>query len=434
MLDASTPDALAPDQPIRANGAHRPDHPHHPHSWASEGPPTVPTAASLVLDEMIAGADDAPDESPNETWGHSIDDRVVNTANRLPVRNGRSRPAPTIPEQSKSSSAVELSAPPIDALDLSPIFDDMAFRNLRERLFGGAPPMAFPLVPESPTLAVPAEHDAHKPVPTKAAPMGIPLVAPIDPAPADGREPPIWSPILDDRDSPPTDRPRSRAVLGGAVAIVVVAAAIAVTLVVRDGDTPTQTASGPGDGAPAGPIPGVTAGAATSDIAIDGDGVMQVETHLLLPASTPTLSLAVPDPATSRAAASYDPRVTDIAVTADGSAPLSVADLGPGSTATVALDGGATAITVTYRVTGAVVHSEPSPSWRRVVLATPVTISAGQPIMSTTTVPDATNFGCWAPNAPSPVACGEATAHGWQVALTPDRADNVVVAQVDLPH
>jgi hypothetical protein len=431
MLDASTPDAHAPDPPARANGAHP------PHSWASEVPPTVPTAASLVLDDMIVDADDTRDD----TSRHAIHDRAVNGVNavndRPHVRNGRSQAPPRIPEQSNSSRVVELSAPPIDAWELPPIFDDTAFRNLCERLFGAAPPMAFPPVPESPTGLSADDHgeddyDDHDLPRAEAAPMDIVPVAAIDPASAHEAEPPIWSPIADDVSTPPR-RPRGRAVLAGAAALVVVAAAIAVAFVVRDDDPPAQTASGPGGDA-GGPVAGATAGAATSHIAIDGDGVMQVETHLRLPASTSTVILAMPDPATSRAAAPYRPRVTDIAVTAEGSAPVSVSGLGPGSTATVALDGGGTAITVTYRVTGAVVHSEPSPTWRRAVLATPVTVSAGQPIMSIIAFPDAINFGCWAPSARSSVACGEATARGWQVALTPDHADDVVLAQVDLPH
>ena len=175
-------------------------------------------------------------------------------------------------------------------------------------------------------------------------------------------------------------------------------------------------------------------GAASSDIAIDADGAMQVETHLVLPTASSTLSLAVPDPASIRAAADYAPQVTGIEVTAEGSAPVSVADLGPGSTAAVDLGDGSTAITLTYRVTGAVVHTEPSPPQRRVVLATPLTISAGQPIMSTIAVPDAINFGCWGPHAATSVVCGEPTRDGWQVALTTQRADAVVIAQVDLPR
>jgi hypothetical protein len=159
---------------------------------------------------------------------------------------------------------------------------------------------------------------------------------------------------------------------------------------------------------------------------------MTVETQLVLPASVGSFTMSVPDPETARAAASYRPQVTDIEAVPDGAIPISVADLGPGSSETVSLPDGTSTVTVTYRVAGAVVHTKPSPRLRRAVLATPLMISAEQPIAATIAVPHATNFGCWAPRARTSVVCGEPTRDGWEVALK--RGGDIVIAQLDLPR
>ncbi|HSS67828.1 MAG TPA: hypothetical protein VLK34_04710 [Nocardioidaceae bacterium] len=439
MLD--TPAPKAPPQ-ATPTGTQR------SHSWTSEVPPTVPTAASLVLDtdaDIDADADADADAESNadsierpDTTGHSVDESTADTVDiavGAAAINGRRETLPQIPMQSKSSTNVEVSSPSVDALDLSPIFDAAAFKNLRERLFGVAPPQVFPSTPE-PTPDAPAAQPDSK---AEFRPeLGPPELAwsmdPMsEPRPFDVGEPPIWIQSADDTGSAPQERPRSRTVLFAAAALVLAVAAIALAFVMRSNASSARATS---DGQPPGGEPIVTApaGAASSDISIDADGAMQVEAHLVLPAASSTLTLAVPDPASNRAAADYVPRVTDIEVTAAGSAPVSVDDLGPGATSTVDLGDGSTAITLTYRVTGAVVHSEPSPPQRRAVLAMPLTISAGQPIMSTIAVPDAINFGCWGLHAATSVVCGEPTRDGWQVALTTQRADAVVIAQVDLPR
>jgi hypothetical protein len=221
--------------------------------------------------------------------------------------------------------------------------------------------------------------------------------------------------------------------LAGAAALVVTAASVAIS-VARLGDEPVRRAAGTGaHGSAGGPI-GTAAGNATSTVAIGRDGAMTVETYLVLPPLAASFTMSVPDPKTARGASSYHPQVTDIEATPQGSTPITVPDLGPGSSEVVSLPSGTSTVTVTYRVAGAVVHSEPSPPLRRAVLATPVLLSAHEPITTTIAVPHATNFGCWAPHARTSAVCGEPTGDGWQVALTAKHGGNIVIAQLDLPR
>jgi hypothetical protein len=359
---------------------------------------------------------------------------VIDDALRAGQSNGRNSATEkrrAIPEQSATSRNTEVFAAPVDALDLPPIFDDAAFRNLRERLFGGLPPSKFPAVPQT-AAEVPKAGDvsvtddadddvAHPPsraISTSDARAAFPAWVPVQPTPA--------------ADSPPARRRGVWAVLG-AMGVVIVAVVLALALAGRPGEESTPGSSEPiPSGSPGGPLTPIV-GAATSTVIVGDDGSIQVEVRLVVPASVSSLTLSVPDPHSVRAAAPYRPHITGIEVAPSGSSPIPVVDLNAGSSADVGISGGG-AITVTYQATGAVVRSEPSPPGRRAVLATPLTIRAGQPIMATVAVPRATNFGCWGPHASTSVVCGEATAHGWQVALTPERAGDIVIAQVNLPR
>ena len=251
----------------------------------------------------------------------------------------------------------------------------------------------------------------------------------------------------------PRRRRRGAALLAVAVAAVVVVASV---VALRGGDDdattarpapspPTPSAVAPSVGLPApyppppgtAPLsgPGVDEPGTLLVVRLDGQALQITEQAILREPATSQIPLILSD--VSRLGgdiAGLRPQVTEVRAALDRR-PAPVRAAGEGRWF-VPVTGAPTRVAVSYRVTGAVLPTQPSGAGRALVLVQPLLgrglVPAQLPLVVRTT--GMTGLGAACPDAPAALSlCGEGDGHGNWTATVPQSLNPSVVVQVDLP-
>lgn len=201
--------------------------------------------------------------------------------------------------------------------------------------------------------------------------------------------------------------------LATVAAAALVAATVGAALTVRDTVTgPESATEGPqGDAASRG------RSVSTSTVAFTSGETMAVSQHVTLADASRSVTLSVAP--TELPSPLFDPRITDVRVTAGG-VPGTVRAGAPSTrTVTVSFAEPVRSLDLSYSVKGAVAPSS-LPTGRAVALVTPLAAASGAAERTTVTVdsPAVTNIGCRAADGTS-TACGSQRQNRWSATVPP---------------